>query len=332
MNIDEEYKTGDILETGRETGRDIVENIILPDLNSKTYKLLFRNAGTNCGPVTRRSCGPISCKGSQLVYTIIALLNTLNNGNLADIRPDQLLDIYNYVTSRNQNISGFSLFNNPSKMGHIIIDSENTYNLFQDSSITIYPMALVNTTPFNNEFGNYPNGVISHYFIIIKQLEFETNETKYSIISSYGSDCVQIPQYETSLDINELLMVVEAFSSNESSEQRTNIIHGFLTKYFLQGGKTTYYIDEDSSSRKKIKKYRPDEGAEIEERIYYKLNKFKIYYFYDFVSKVHQQLLNYFENMIGGKKRKFTKRKFTKRKLTKRKFTKRKFTKRKKNT
>ena len=52
-----------------------VDNIILPDLNSETYKLLFRNAGTNCGPVTRRSCGPISCKGSQLIYTIIALLN-----------------------------------------------------------------------------------------------------------------------------------------------------------------------------------------------------------------------------------------------------------------
>ena len=307
---------------------DLYENIILPNLASQKYKELFRNAGTNCGPVTRRSCGPISCKGSQLIYIIIALLNTLNDDNLDNVSPHQLLDIYNYVTN-NKNISKFSLFNNPSKMLHIIIDNQNINTIFtehtENMETSIYPMALVNATPFNNEFGNYPDGVISHYFIIIKQTNNETNEINYSILSSYGSDCVQIPQYETSLNINYFSSVVEAFGSNELTEERNLVLHNFLTEYFFKGGKITYYIDEYAPSHKKITKYEPEVGSELEEQLYYEPNKFKFYYFCTFVSKVHQQLLNYFKDMETTKKKKSKKKKLTKRKhLPKKKSTKRK--------
>jgi hypothetical protein len=308
---------------------ELYENIILPNLTSQKYKELFRNAGTNCGPVTRRSCGPISCKGSQLIYIIIALLNTLNN-NLDTVSPHQLLDIYNYVT-RNRDISGFSLFNNPSNMLHIVINNQNINNIFIEHTehieTIIYPMALVNATPFNNELGNYLNGVISHYFIIIKRTNNETNEPNYSILSSYGSDCVQVPQYETPLDLDYFSNVVEAFDSNELTEERNQILHNFLTEYFFKGGKITYYIDDYNPSRKRIKRFEPESGSELEEQIYYEPNKFKFYYFCTFVSKVHQQLLNYYKEISGGairkkmsKKRKLNKRKrlSKKKKLTKR--------------
>lgn len=295
-------------------------DVILPDTNSEEYQLLFRNAGANCGPVTRGNLGPISCKGSQLVYIIITLLNTINNGNLNNIRPDQLMSLYDYITS-DRLIRRFSLFNNPSKMYPEIIDTENVHSIFPPVSekveTVIYTMGLVNKRPFEG----YPMGVISHFFIIIKNVDTETLESHYSILSSYGSDYVQVSQYGTPLDIEYFLQVVNAFDSLEESEERNTIIHDFIKTYFLTGGKKTYLIDEKFSGKKRFRSFEPERGAEKEIRIYYELDKYKFYYFPTFVSMVKEKIDNYYT--IGGNRRR--KRRTKRRHIRKRRTNKRKY-------
>ena len=59
----------------------INNTIILPNIDSPEYKDTFKNVATQCRRVTRSEAGVISCKSSQLVYIIIALLwndTTLN--------------------------------------------------------------------------------------------------------------------------------------------------------------------------------------------------------------------------------------------------------------
>ena len=60
---------------------NINNTITLPDIDTKLYKDIFLNVATQCRRVTRSEVGVISCKSSQLVYIIIALLwndTTLN--------------------------------------------------------------------------------------------------------------------------------------------------------------------------------------------------------------------------------------------------------------
>ena len=282
------------------------ETVSLPDINTEKYKLIFKNIGSQCRSVTRSQRGPIACKISQIIYIIIALFYTFNQSLYENkegfVIAEKISKIYDMLIA-NRDIYYFSLLNNPSTMPFEILNPENVYTIFSNES-NIFTMGLVNTNNINKDV--YPDGVIDHYFIIIKR---RNPDVEYSIISSYGSDFVKVPQSEIPLNIDELIEVINAFN-NAEFPNRLDIIRTFLYTYFFKDGKVTYFRDEDTFSRPKIFKYSPEEGARMEITHYFEPEKFKFYYFNTFVNVIKEQME---QTPVGGKRKTKSSRK-TKRK------------------
>ena len=296
---------------------DINNTIILPNIDSPEYKDTFKNVATQCRRVTRSEAGVISCKSSQLVYIIIALLSSDTSLNYHE-KAEKVSKIYE-MCNKNKNIYNF-LLNNPSSFSYEIIEKENMQNFFSPRNHTrIFTMGLVNI--LNNNKEEYPDGVIDHYFIIVNR------NRDYSIISSYGSDYVKVPQIEIPLDLIDLDNVINAFNDAEKSD-RDSIITNFLQKYFLSNGETNYFRDDDSFTKPKILKYVPEEGAKLEIENYLIPNKFKFYYFPTFINSINDITESI---ILGGNKHKKTRRNKSKNKIRRNKSKIRKKTRRNKS-
>ena len=274
---------------------DINTIIPLPDIDSQEYKDIFLNVATQCRPVTRSEAGIVSCKSSQLVYIIIALL--WNDKTLNYIKKAEKVTKIYELCNESRNIHKF-LLNNPQYTEdnpYIVI--ENVFETFTPRNHTkIFTMGLVNI--LNNNTSEYPAGVIDHFFLIVNR------NRNYFIISSYGSDYVKVPQIEIPLDLNDLDNVINAFNDSEKSD-RDSIIINFLQKYFLSNGETKYFRDEDSFSKPKDVIFTPEEGAKLESGNYLIPNKFKFYYFPTFVNNVNTIIES---SIFGGNKHKKTRR------------------------
>lgn len=295
--------------------------VSLPDIDSEKYKIIFKNIGSQCRSVTRSQRGPIACKISQLIYIIIALFYTFNQSLYENeegfVIAEKIAKIYDMLVA-NKYIYYFSLLNNPSAMPFEILspNPEYIYTLFPKKSEVIerkiFTMGLVNTHNINKT--EYPDGVIDHYFIIVKRRNPGFRNIKYSIISSYGSDVVKVPQSEIPLNIDELMEVINAFN-NAEFPNRLDVIRTFLYKYFFKDGKVTYFRDEDTFSRPKIIRYSPEEGSQMEITHYFEPEKFKFYYFNTFVDVIKEQME---QTPIGGKRKKKYSRKMKRKNSKKR--------------
>ena len=296
---------------------DINNIITVPDIDTELYKNIFFNVATQCRRVTRSEAGVISCKSSQLVYIIIALLwndTTLNYHEKAE----KVSKIYE-MCNKNSNIRNF-LLNNPSSVPYTVIEQENMQTIFSPRNHTkIFTMGLVNI--LNNNKREYPAGVIDHYFIIVNR------NRDFFIISSYGSDYVKVPQIEIPLELDDLDNVINAFNDAEKID-RDSIITTFLQKYFLSNGETNYFRDEDSFSTPKIIKYVPEEGAKLEIENYLIPNKFQFYYFPTFINSINDITESI---ILGGNKHKKTRRNKSKNKIRRNKSKIRKKTRRNKS-
>jgi len=289
---------------------NINNTITLPDIDTKLYKDIFLNVATQCRRVTRSEVGVISCKSSQLVYIIIALLwydTALNYHEKAE----KVIKIYE-ICDESRNIHNF-LLNNPSAFPYEIIEQENIQYFFSPRNhIKMFTMGLVNIK--NNNKSEYPDGVIDHYFIIVSR------DRKYYIISSYGSDYVRIPQIEILLDLADLDNVINAFNDAEKSD-RNSIITNFLKTYFLSNGEINYFRDDDSFSKPKMITYVPEEGVKLELENYLIPNKFKFYYFPTFINSINDVMKSI---ILGGNKHNKTRRnKIRRNKIRRNKKTKR---------
>jgi hypothetical protein len=273
---------------------DINNTIILPNIDSPEYTDIFLNVATQCRRVTRSESGVISCKSSQLVYIIIALIWTNTTLSYHE-KAEKVLKVYEMCNS-NPNINKF-LLNNPDSFPYEVIEQNNIPIFFSPRNHKkILTMGLVNIQ--NNNKGEYPAGVIDHYFIIVNR------NRDYFIISSYGSDYVKVPQIEIPLDLIDLDNVINAFNDAERGD-RISIITHFLQKYFLSNGETNYFRDEDSFSKPKMLKYVPEEGAKLEIENYLIPNKFKFYYFPTFINSINDIAESI---ILGGNKHKKTRR------------------------
>lgn len=273
---------------------DINNTITLPNIDTELYKNIFFNVATQCRRVTRSEAGVISCKSSQLVYIIIALLWSDTSINYHE-KAEKVSKIYE-MCNTNRNIRNF-LLNNPSSFPYTVIEQENIQTIFSPRNHKkIFTMGLVNI--LNNNKGEYPAGVIDHYFIIVNR------NRNFFIISSYGSDYVKVPQIEIPLELDELDNVINAFNDAEKSN-RNSIITNFLQKYFLSNGETNYFRDDDSFTKPKILKYVPEEGAKLEIENYLIPNKFQFYYFPTFINSINDITESI---ILGGNKYKKTKK------------------------
>ena len=284
-------------------------SIYLPDINSEKYKEIYKNVGTKCGIVTRMERGHIACKTSQLIYIIITLLWKYIKD--LDISPKKLLDftkevnrLYDIcVSEQYPAIRNLSLNGQPINPFTQINDTR-----FLDPRIKIYTMGLVHTNNSLESRGQFPNGVINHFFLIIKI------ERTFYIISSYGSDVVMISQKIVPLDLREFQNIINAFNGIGSIEERNRDIIDFFYKYFLPDGMTTYSIDE-GSGKKLVHPAKKGASLEVSDYIFKESSyqkEFKFFYFPEFVNNItaiiSSNINEEFLESSGGKKIKKTKK------------------------
>jgi hypothetical protein len=131
----------------------------------------------------------------------------------------------------------------------------------------------------------YPHGVISHFFTIIKR------DSGFSILSSYGSVCVAVPQKETPLELSELSKCIQALEKQRSPNKKIkadadSFVINFIQKYFLSDGEIKRHSERDEETRRMGHEiYTPEEGAKIEV-VNYTDSFHRFFYFPDYTDLV----------------------------------------------
>lgn len=288
----------------------------LPRLDNEEYKHIYMKMSTaGCKLPITKHIGFVSCRVSQLVFMLIALSwqDNLNSEELK--RKIAFLQKSYDECIKDQALSRLYEKNDPRRVDFIPLsrDSLDIY-IFRQSNrtINIFPMAIVLFMDDDSFKSEYPYGHITHYFLLIRRGD------SFSIISSYGSDNVTIPQQELIINPEEFAAFIDAVSINNYE-----IILPLIRKYFLLNGVVTRYIDTESASRKKTITVEPEEGAR-KELEYYSDKTIRIYYFTNLVDGFIKEIL---QETSGGKKyKKITKnnKKITKNSKRKTKNNKRK--------
>jgi len=266
---------------------------LLPQFDNPTYQDIFRRVQTRDGPVTKSKKGFIGCKISQLVNTLICLiwkpeLNREVSPKILRYIVDFLIASYDKcmtLTVINRPLYQF-IMNNPTYMNCLPLDDTNLYLAINPERSSFFIMALV-LDPSEYNAIEYPYGTISHFFTIIKR------DSGFSILSSYGSSCVAVPQKETPIELSELLRCIQALENQRShniqiKQDADRIVITFIQKYFLSGGEIKRDVDRNEETGKKIfKTFEPKEGAEMESQ-YYTKTFHRFYYFPEYADLVRK--------------------------------------------
>jgi hypothetical protein len=194
----------------------------------------------------------VSCRIWQLMIMVLQVYHTLKpilnqlqffcaSQDRKDLRPIQqqiteIIHIINTILTHDTPLYHIILQNNPilfnDRIGIVSIHSIEELDCIPH---TLYPMCIYANTEKENS--------ILHYFTIV------LNGSSYVILSSYGSDYVDVPQYSTSLDpqlFNDFCnMITIPLEERERHERYTTIVTEFVTLYFLSGGIRKRY-DEDT--------------------------------------------------------------------------------------
>ena len=192
----------------------------LPDITSEIYTEIFRRVKAEDRPVTRGQPGFIGCRTSQLIYIIICLiwkpgftqygksklnemvsliLKVFNNVFLIKIPPViPELQVQPYI-----GLHDFIFGNQPATIEPIILNRDNFDEVLilpsrGNNKIIIASLVQDPSEPPSRDF---PHGYVVHYFTIIlsSTRADRENPNDITIISSYGSHCVQIPQQKFDL-------------------------------------------------------------------------------------------------------------------------------------
>ena len=266
---------------------------LLPQINNPTYQEIFRRVQTRDGPVTKSRKGFIGCKISQVVHTLICLIwKPELNG---EVSQQILIYIVKFVilaydrcmtfTQGNRALYQF-IMNNPTYMNGLALEETNLDLAIDPTRSSFFTMALVlDPSEYNAE--EYPYGTVSHFFTIIKR------DSGFSILSSYGSSCVSVPQKETPLELSELLICIQALENQHSpntqiKQDADRIVITFIQKYFLSGGEIKQDIERHEETGKKIfKTFKPEKGAELESQ-YYTRTFHRFYYYPEYADLVRR--------------------------------------------
>jgi hypothetical protein len=266
---------------------------LLPQINNQTYQEIFRRVQTRDGPVTKSRKGFIGCKISQVVHTLICLIwkPELNR----EVSPKILIYIVKFLiaaydrcmtlTAANRPLYQF-IMNNPTYMNGLPLDDMNLDLAIDPRRSSFFTMALIlDPSEYNAE--EYPYGTVSHFFTIIKR------DSGFSILSSYGSSCVSVPQKETPLELSELLRCIQALENQRGpnvqiKQDADRIVTTFIQKYFLSGGEIKQDVERDEETGKKIfKTFKPEAGAELESQ-YYTRTFHRFYYYPEYADLVRR--------------------------------------------
>lgn len=263
----------------------------LPRLDNPQYNYMYIKMSTaGCKLSLTKSIGTVSCRVSQIIFMLIALSweDNLNRTKL-QAKIVYLLQKYD-VCINDPVLSRLYVMNDPQQVDYIQLstDSLDRYIFYQSNpEIKIFPMAIVLFMEDDTFRHQYPNGHITHYFSLIRRGD------SFSIISTYGSPNVTIPQQELIIDPAEFSTFIDAVNIKNYA-----IILPLIRKYFLSNGVVTQYKDTDSGPRSKKITVEPEEGA-MKELEYYRDKTIAIYYFSNLIDDFFKEILN---SSSGGKK------------------------------
>jgi hypothetical protein len=262
---------------------------LLPRVDNPNYQDIFRRVQSRDGPVPRSKKGFIGCKISQVVNTLICLiwkpeLNRAVSPQILNYIVKFLIAAYDKCMDHSEKALYEFIRNNPTYMNYLAVDSSNLSLIIDPKRSSFFIMALVKD-PLEFDRRQYPYGTISHYFTII------IRDSMISILSSYGSACVAVPQKETPLELSELLLCIQALEeqrSDETKQTANEVVVNFIKKFFLSDGEIKRESERDEeTSRMKHTTVRPKEGIEMEIETYTKgLHRF--FYFPEYVDLVRK--------------------------------------------
>jgi hypothetical protein len=260
---------------------------LLPQIDNPNYQEIFRRVQTNDTPVSRFKKGFVGCKISQVVNTLICLIWK------PELNKEVSQEILNYIvrfiiiafdkcmtSSINNRVLFHFIMQNPAYMNYTILSDSNLVSTINPELRSFFIMGFV-----KDPTEEYPHGIISHFFTIIKR------NSGFSILSSYGSVCVEVPQKETPLELSELSKCIQALENQRSSNKKTkadadSFVINFIQKYFLSNGKIKRHSERDEETRRMgYETYTPEEGAKIE-IVNYTDSFHRFFYFPDYADLV----------------------------------------------
>ena len=309
---------------------------LLPDIDSKIYTEIFRRVKADDRAVTRGQPGFVGCRTSQLIYIIICLIwkPQFNMDNLDQVNKivSFIIKVFNNVfyikippviedLQQYEGLHDFIFGNQPATIQPIILDRDNfdtimSYPTRGNNKIII---ATLVQDPFDPPSDDFPLGYVVHYFtIVMSSIRADReNPNDISIISSYGSQCVQIPQQKFDLSLIELKKFVIDLELQRSLEPTASQrVSQFIDRYFLQDGLITRKVEKDEGTeRKKFETINPESGKrrELIENILPKRYRVFIYPSY---SDIVSQIIQYTNLHRGGKRP--NKRRTNKKRINKR--------------
>ena len=255
----------------------------LPSIENPNYLYIFKNIISGTTSVTRNNYGIINCRISLIIYILITIVfNKLkvipNQIDIEQFTPymQKIFNYYQQIIQQQNKLYTFLIMNNPKLINYIDKHTTNINKILQQGNIEnnhIFPMALVND---NYNVKPFEKGVIEHYFAIL----YKKHTRKYSILSSYGSIFVQIPQQEKEITIEQITNLIETLTSSTSDIEKQKIIN----QYFLSNGKKKYSKME-TISKPIMVSHEPKDGAKKELK-HYSGKKIKIVYFHTLINDI----------------------------------------------
>jgi len=305
-----------------------VRTNFLPDITSEIYTEIFRRVKAEDRPVTRGQPGFIGCRTSQLIYIIICLIwkPEINQYDMVKLNKmvSFIIKVYkNCFFIKNQpvipalqqyeGLYDFIFLNQPTTIEPIILRRDNfdTIMSYPSRDYNKIIIAALVQDPSEPPSRDFPEGYVVHYFTIIMS---STRAGIISIISSYGSHCVQIPQQKFDLRLIDFKKFVTDLELQRGSDPTAiQGVSQFIDQYFLQNGITTFSVTRnEETERRKYESISPESGKarELTENILPKQYRVFIYpSYFDIVSELIQYTLSHPSGGKGKRRRKKTNKK-----------------------
>jgi hypothetical protein len=235
--------------------------------NPQSYsKLLFHIAKSK--PLTRSSknLATVSCRIWQFTFCMLTILKKYIDINIIH---SEFTTEYNQFIELCKNICNQII---DIRYRHNDIYKTQIFNLLfmSNPNEMVMNYSSVDQLHYGNNYMCIHNTRgISHYFTIIKLKPGSRSKSRvdiFKINSSYGSDYVNIPQYTTLLNIQDLEFLLHALqdTNNNMNSNSRRFISYFYLKYFLQNNIYVPPTIEQIKGKELVSSYNKKNGPETE--------------------------------------------------------------------
>lgn len=283
----------------------------IPSIEDEEYRLLYQECFTLYLNRIRPTRSPIrfGCRISAFLYILISLLwNKNRDAKDRSLWKTKRINIDVFI----HNVSIIIQFGDGESSPDVSIPDPILNSIFIDNKISGHFAVLTAESPshvdeitaeeymkiplkmdqFNDLFETFPVAIfgivftdgplqdtIMHYFAVRKEGDY------YILISSYGSDSIEIGQYETPLDMDEFTNYVRQMRSDERD---MDFVNYFMKKYFLDSTRGLLFSGEQIHVYEKGNKIEKNTDVNIESEInLYYGNRAGQYFHFEIASFPH---------------------------------------------